>query len=209
MAHRRLDRWTAEGTPLALLAILFFIDLFLPWSPSCSYSTLPILPGASVAISHVCLTSQNGLGGSGYGTAVLALALFAWEALRVARIALPIDYAYRSLISAFLAGAVLLFTILDLIPRFGALVSYPGATPFMGSFAWVGLALALVIGAAGVAHWATWHRMAPGPPGDGPGLQGRASGSRTPASPGSCPNCGRALPGQASFCPGCGQPVQG
>lgn len=193
---------------MALLAILFFIDLFLPWSPSCTYSpfSLPILPGSSLAINHVCLSSQNGLGGSGYGTAVLALALFAWEALRVARIALPIDYAYRSLISAFLAGAVLLFTILDLIPRFGALVSLPGEAPFMGSFAWVGLALAVVIGAWGAAHWTVWHRAAPGPQSGPPGP---TPGSPASQRPGVCVTCGRPLPNRASFCPACGRAVQG
>ncbi|MHB8395072.1 MAG: hypothetical protein ACYDC5_11340 [Candidatus Dormibacteria bacterium] len=141
--HRRLESWAAEGTPLALLSVFFFIDLFLPWSPSCfiTVGPLPNIAGATSALipaERLCQVVQNGLGGSGFGAAALALAVFAWEALRVARISLPMGAAYRSLLSAFLAETLLVLTLLDLIPRFGGLISFPGTIPFGGAFAWSG-----------------------------------------------------------------------
>lgn len=216
--RRRLEGWAAEGTPLALLAIFFFIDLFLPWSPSCflTIGPLPNVAGPTAALipaERFCGVVQNGLGGSGFGAAALALAVFAWEALRVARISLPMGAAYRSLISAFLAETLLLLTLLDLIPRFGGLVSFPGTIPFGGAFAWAGLLLALLVGGAGVVHWRAWHRVAPDPSGAWrmPGATSGGAGAPPNATPsgGSCSSCGMiTLPG-ARFCPGCGGRLQG
>jgi len=216
--HRRLESWAAEGTPLALLSVFFFIDLFLPWSPSCfiTVGPLPNIAGATSALipaERLCQVVQNGLGGSGFGAAALALAVFAWEALRVARISLPMGAAYRSLLSAFLAETLLVLTLLDLIPRFGGLISFPGTIPFGGAFAWSGLCLAILVGAAGVVHWRLWHRAAPDPGGawrmPPPRTAGVGAAPEAAPIPGTCPSCGLATRPDARFCAGCGVRLAG
>ncbi len=210
-----LVRMVAGGTLLAGLAVTFFIDLFLPWGPSqICFGPAPLTPSPVPYSTHSIIVQpfgpcglQTGLGGAGSAAAILALALLLWEALRLARFSLMLSVAYRSLISMFLCGAVLVFTILDLIPRFGGLVSSPGEIPFGGAFAWVGLGLALLITAMGFGHWRIWQAEAPAgavPP--SPLAWGGGPGPGTPQPP-ACPACGRPLPAGAHFCSHCGQAV--
>lgn len=202
----------SEGVLLAGLAVVFFLDLFLPWGPS----PVCLAPGPLIRspfATHAAILQplgfcggvQTGLGGAGPAAALFALALLLWEALRLAHIGLMLSSAYRSLISALLSAALLMFTILDLIPHFGPLVSNPGDVPFAGAFAWVGLALALLIAAMGLVHWRIWQMGAP-PALDYP-LSGALTRPSAGASPDSqiCPSCGRVLLVGAHFCSHCGQ----
>ena len=200
-ADRRWQRLALDGAPLLLLAALFFVDLFLPWQGTCSSYSPPFFRGPALPLE--CGFAQNGLGGSGYAAAAMAVAVAAFEGLRVGRLALPISLAYRSLISTALAAGLLLFTILDLIPRFGSLVSEPSFQPFGGAFAWLALLLAVVIAAGGLVHWGIWRSWAPvgpEPPAPPPG----------PApDPRRCPGCGRRNAEGAAFCAYCGRPLTG
>ena len=202
-ADRRWQRWALDGAPLLLLAVLFFVDLFLPWQAGCFpfiYGQ-PALHGPGIPLE--CGFSQNGLGGSGYAAAAMAVAVALFEGLRVGRLALPISLAYRSLISTALAAGVLLFTILDLIPRFGPLVSAPSVQPFGGAFAWLALLLALMVAAGGLVHWGIWCSWAPvGPEPPVPPPQ-------PPPDPRRCPGCGRRNAEGAAFCAHCGRPLAG
>lgn len=206
----------SEGVLLAGLTAGFFIDLFLPWGPS----PVCLAPGPVIRspfTTHAAILQpfgfcggvQTGLGGAGLAAALFALALLLWEALRLARISLMLSSAYRSLISTFLSAALLMFTILDLIPHFGSLVSNPGDVPFGGAFAWVGLALALLIAGLGLVHWRIWQTGAP-PALDHPrsGASTRPSGVASPDSQ-ICPSCGRVLLAGAHFCSHCGQAAPG
>lgn len=206
----------SEGVLLAGLAVVFFIDLFLPWGPSSvcyGFAPGPVVPYASRAAIlepfRLCGGVQTGLGGAGLAAALLALALLLWEALRIARVNLMLSSAYRSLISTFLCAALLVFTILDLVPHFGALVSSPGAAPFGGAFAWLGLALAIVIAAVGLVHWRIWQREAPLKLAQSAaGASMSRSGTVGPDAQ-ICPSCGRVLLVGAHFCAHCGHAAPG
>lgn len=197
-SDRRWQRWALEGAPLSLLAIVYFIDLFLPWTNGCAANFVVPYAGHSA----VCLSSVNesGLGGSGYAAACLAIAVAVFEGLRVARLSLPISLAYRSLISVALTLGLLLFTVLDLIPRFGELVSQPSLMPFGGAFAWLALALALAIAGGGLVHWRIWQSWAP---------VGPAPPVAQSPDPHRCSSCGRRNAAGAAFCAYCGRPLGG
>lgn len=188
----RLERWAVAGSPLAILALLFFVDLFLPWT-SGFCGPEPFVPNHL----QVCAGTANGLAGSGIAAACFALAVVAFESLRVARLQLPFSMGYRSLISAGLTFAVLLFTVLDLIPEFGQLVSHPAAMPFLGAFAWLALALAVVMAFGGLVHWGIWQRSAPVAPAAPP----PPAHEELPR----CPGCGRRTAPGAVFCAHCGR----
>lgn len=200
--RRRFEAWALAGPPLAILAVLLFVDLFLPWTGSnlvapCGPASFP---GAAASHIYAPLCSSgtaNGLGGSGIAAACFAMAIVAFESLRLARVQLPFSMGYRSLISAGLTFALLLFTVLDLIPAFGQLVSHPTAMPFLGAFAWLALALAVVIALFGVVHWGIWLRSAPAAPAPPPPPQRE--------EPPRCPGCGRRTAPGAVFCAHCGR----
>ena len=200
-ADRRWQRWALDGAPLLVLAALFFVDLFVPWmSGTALYACPAVRPLPSF---FNCGLSQNGLGGSGDAAAAMAVAVAVFEGLRVGRLALPISLAYRSLVSAALAGGVLLFTVLDLIPRFGPLISQPSFQPFGGAFAWLALLLAAVIAAGGLVHWGIWRSWAP------VGPEPPAPSPAPPPDPRRCPGCGRRNAEGATFCAYCGRPLTG
>ena len=197
---RSWQRWALDGLPLLLLAVAFFVDLFLPWTASCG--PFPPVPFAGPPVLG-CSQAQNGLGGSGYAAAAMAMAVVVFEGLRVARLALPVSLAYRSLISTALAWGVLLFAVLDLIPQFGALVARPSSMPFGGAFAWLALLLAGAIAAGGLVHfgiWRSWAPVGPEPP---------APPASPPPDPRRCPGCGRRNAEGAAFCAYCGRPLRG
>ena len=201
-ADRRWQRLALDGAPLVLLAALFFVDLFLPWTGGCAaYNGPPVQP--YLPSFTICGQLQNGLGGSGYAAAAMAVAVAAFEGLRVGRLALPISLAYRSLVSTALTGGLLLFTILDLIPRFGPLVSDPSFQPFGGAFAWLALLLAVAIAAGGVVHWGIWLSWAP------VGPEPPAPPPAPPPDPRRCPGCGRRNAEGSAFCAYCGRPLSG
>jgi CDP-diglyceride synthetase len=109
--------------------IVYLIDLFLPWNRVC----------VGAAGVNFC-AGANGLHGLGILNLLLVIALIAWEAMAIAGVDVS---APRALISAGLAGALLVFTILKIIVDLEAIYL----------FAWVGLLLALAIGYGGWMRW--------------------------------------------------------
>jgi hypothetical protein len=120
--------WSKMSTASRILIVagaLYIIDLFLPWQ------------SVDVGLGSV---TANGVHGIGVLNLLLAIALVAWEVMAVAGVEIN---APKSLISAALAGGIVLFTILKIIVDSEA----------MAIFAWIGLILALVIGYGGWMRW--------------------------------------------------------
>jgi hypothetical protein len=140
--------WSKMSTASRILIIagaLYIIDLFLPWQ--------------SVDIGLESVTA-NGVQGIGVLNLLLAIALVAWEGMAVAGVEIN---APKSLISAALAGGIVLFTILKIIVDSEA----------MAIFAWIGLILALVIGYGGWMRWQE-HQASGG------GMGGSSTGGTAP-----------------------------
>jgi hypothetical protein len=108
-------------------AVLFFIDLFLPWQ---KYSG----PGADLIEAAGGDTSRSAFHGfGGWLLGLLTLILIAWIVARLAAVEIPIP------VSAAMTAAVFAFLILA-IAVIKALVD-----DYSGWAAWVGIALAIVI----------------------------------------------------------------
>ena len=116
---------------LLIAGVLYIVDLFLPWQRVCVDLGLD-LPGTCA--------SASGASGIGVLNLLLAIALVAWEGMAVGGVEIN---APKALISAALAGAIVVFTILKIIVDSDALYL----------FAWVGIILALVIGYGGWMRW--------------------------------------------------------
>jgi hypothetical protein len=218
--RRTLAAWAADGTVLALASLLFIVDLFLPWSQTCGSQVLfhPFLPGNrgfSPAIAHAtvafCAGSSNGFRAAGVVAAVLAGLLFLWEAARVARIAVPIGFGHRSLISAALAFGVVLFTAVDVVARLSWEHPVVGGLIYGGLFIWIAVALAVLIGLVGLVHWRLWEDDAPPrafparPTLPGETVTIPPTSPPPPSASGICPACGAVNPPDAKFCSNCGQ----
>lgn len=122
------DLSTATKVLLAA-GVLMFIDLFLSWQKQC----------VDTPIGDVC-GSQSGWHGWGTLVGLLLVALIAWEAITLAGIASNLNVPVAaSIVSAALAAAILLFTILKFLVDNEAR-SWPS---------WVGLLLAIVIAVGG------------------------------------------------------------
>ena len=104
---------------------LYIVDVVLPWRQRC--------------IAGEC-GSISGWEGIGVLNLLLAITLVVWEALWLAGAEI---IAPRALVSAGLAAAIVLFTILKIV------VDWNGVY----IFAWIGLLLALVIGCGGWMRW--------------------------------------------------------
>ncbi len=127
--------------------ILYVIDTFLPWNRVCV--DLGALGG------NIC-ASAGGTHGIGILNLLLAAAIVVWEGLSLAGVDVP---APKGMVSAGLAGALLVFTILKIIVDSEALAL----------FAFVGIALALVIAYGGWMRWQQGTVAAPPPAGGGGG----------------------------------------
>jgi hypothetical protein len=112
---------------LLIAGVLYIIDLFLPWQ---SVDLGPLVGDAT----------SSGASGIGVLNLLLAIALVAWEGMAVGGVEIN---APKALISAALAGAIVVFTILKIIVD----------NEFLAIFAWIGLILALVIGYGGWMRW--------------------------------------------------------
>ena len=145
--------WSKMSTASRILIVagaLYIIDLLLPWQ------TFDL--GGSVSGAH----------GIGVLNLLLAIGLVAWEVMAVAGVEIN---APRSLISAALAGGIVLFTVLKIIVDSEA----------MAIFAWIGLILALVIGYGGWMRWQEYQAS-------GGGMGGSSTGGTAPpAMPGGPP----------------------
>jgi hypothetical protein len=192
---------------LATAALLFFIDLFLPWSQSCSgINVVTPVPGPLDrfhfhSYGTLCMAQSGGWGGAGTVAGVLAGLLFLWEAARVARLGLGLGLGYRSLISAAFAFGVLIFTIIDVVARLTWGAQIGGSFVYGGVFIWIALGLAVVIGLGGLVHWRIWDVNGPVTVA-APAPSAPVEVPPTPA--GVCPNCGHVNSDDARFCSACG-----
>ncbi|HVB14815.1 MAG TPA: zinc ribbon domain-containing protein [Candidatus Dormibacteraeota bacterium] len=220
IAHRG-TRWAAQGTVLAVAALLYFVDLFLPWAQSCLTSTVspfrpypgPFSPTSSHATIHAttmsCSALTDGWGGAGTVAGVLVALLVLWEAARVARLGVGIGIGYRSLISSVLVFGVVLFTIINVAARLTWMHSTSESFVYGGTFLWIAVALAVVIALGGMAHWRLWLEHVPAPGGPGGAPPAVATGFTAPEpppppAPRVCSNCGRVNAPDAQFCSACG-----
>jgi hypothetical protein len=105
------------GRILLVAGVLYIVDVVLPWQRSIS-----------------------GWEGIGVLNLLLAITLVMWEALWLAGTEIN---APRALVSAGLAAAIVLFTILKIVVDWNGIYL----------FAWIGLLLALVIGYGGWMRW--------------------------------------------------------
>ena len=130
---------------LLVAGTLYIVDVVLPWRQRC-------IAGECVSIS--------GWEGIGVLNLLLAIALVAWEGMSLANVEIN---APRALVSAGLAGAIVLFTILKILVDSEAIYL----------FAWIGLILALVIGYGGWMRWQE-HQASGG------GMGGSSTGGTAP-----------------------------
>jgi hypothetical protein len=86
-----------------------------------------------------------------------------WEATRVARLELGLSLGYRSLLSAALCLGVVVFTVIEVVALLTWDAPQGGALLYGGLFLWIALALALLIGLGGLAHWRIWNANGPAP----------------------------------------------
>jgi hypothetical protein len=128
-----MSLWRGLSTGRQVLlagGLLLFIDLFLHWQQACG-------PGV---LSNICV-SRTGWHGIGILVGLLTLAMIAWEAIGAFGVDLG-DAARNlptALISAGLAAAVTLFTIIEFLTH-NEIRHWP---------AWIGLILAIVIAIGG------------------------------------------------------------
>jgi hypothetical protein len=130
--------------------LLLFIDTFLPWNRACADAG---------PFGSFC-ASVGGTHGLGILIMLLAIALVIWEALAVFGVDIP---APKTMVSAGLAGGIVVFTLLKILVDSEALYL----------FAWVGIILALGIAYGG------WMRFQEGSVGGG----SSAGGSSAPPPP--------------------------
>jgi hypothetical protein len=124
-------RGLSTGRQVLLVGgLLLFIDLFLDWQQRCG----------STVIGSICV-SRTGWHGIGVLVGLLTIAMILWEA--IGAFAVDLGDAVRSLptalISAALAAAVTLFTIIEFLTH-NEIRHWP---------AWIGLILAIVIAIGG------------------------------------------------------------
>jgi hypothetical protein len=148
-----MSKMSTASRILILAGVLYIIDLFLAWQ---SVDTL---------VGDVTVRGTEGIG---VLNLLLAIALVAWEVMAVTGVEIN---APKSLISAALAGGILLFTILKIIVD----------NESIAIFAWIGLALALVIAYGG---WMRWQEHQAGGGGMGSSSTG---GTAPPPMPGGPP----------------------
>jgi hypothetical protein len=149
-----MSKMSTASRILIIAGVLYIIDLFLAWQ--------------SVDLGPLGDVTVRGTEGIGVLNLLLAIALVAWEVMAVAGVEIN---APKSLISAGLAGGIVLFTILKIIVDSDAIAI----------FAWIGLILALVIGYGGWMRWQEYQAS-------GGGMGGSSTGGTAPpAMPGGPP----------------------
>ena len=113
---------------LLVASLLYLIDLFLPWQRQ------------EGAFRDFTVSGWEGLG---ILNGILAIAILAWEIVRLANVQVNLPPRTAGMIEAALAGALLLFTVIKIIVD----------NEFLYIFAWIGLVLALVIAYGGYMRW--------------------------------------------------------
>lgn len=142
-----LSKLSTASKILLGAGILYLIDLFLNWNQVC--------------ISGFC-AGVNGLHGLGILNLLLVLGVLAWEGMAIAGVDIK---APRALVSAGLAGGLLVFTILKILVDL----------EFIAIFAWIGVILAVAIGYGG---WMRWQEHQAGA-----GSTGGSAGGAVPPPP--------------------------
>jgi hypothetical protein len=122
-----LSKLSTASKILLGAGILYLIDLFLNWNEVC------------VDVLNVC-AGASGIHGLGVLNLLLVLGLLVWEGMAIAGVDIK---APRALVSAGIAGALVVFTILKILIDMEAIAI----------FAWIGLILALAIGYGGWMRW--------------------------------------------------------
>jgi hypothetical protein len=125
-----MDRFNAlgRGTQLMLVgAVLLFIDLFFTWQDS------------EEVLNTDVPVSLNGWEGIGVLLGILTIVLLAWIIVRLASVNIPLPVS-NAMTAALLATLVLIFGIIKFL-------TVIGNDPTI--WAWVGLALAIVVGVGG------------------------------------------------------------
>jgi hypothetical protein len=141
------DLSTATKVLLAA-GVLMFIDLFLSWQKAC----------VDTPIGDVCGT-QSGWHGWGVLIGLLLIALIIWEGITLAGISQNLNVPVAaSMVSAALAAAILLFTIVKFLVD-NEERSWP---------AWIGLLLAIAIAVGGWLKWKETPDMAAAAPAAAP-----------------------------------------
>jgi hypothetical protein len=106
--------------------IVYLIDLFLNWQEVC--------------FGQFGCGGLSGMHGIGFLNLILVLALIAWEVMGL----LGVDIkAPRALVSAALAGGIVVFTVIKILVDMEEIAIW----------AWIGLVLAAVIGYGGWMRW--------------------------------------------------------
>jgi hypothetical protein len=127
-----LARLSTASKLLLGAGLLLFIDLFLSWQKIC----------VSFANVSSC-GSRSGWHGWGTLAGILLVLLLAWELIQITEVAIPNVNVPVAIVSAALAAGVLLFTIIKFLADNEAR-HWP---------AWLGLLLALIIGAGAFLRW--------------------------------------------------------
>jgi hypothetical protein len=127
-----MSKVSTAGKILMIAGVLYLIDLFLPWQRVCIDLGIEGVPGAC--------GSASGASGIGIINLLLAIGLLVWEGLALSTVEIN---APRALVSAGLAAAIVVFTILKILIDNQSIYI----------FAWIGLILALVIGYGGWMRW--------------------------------------------------------
>ena len=150
-----MSKMSTAGKILVIASGLYVIDTFLQWNRVC------IDLGIDIAGVNNC-AGVAGTHGLGSINLILALALVAWEVMWVMDV--KIGTTPRALVSAGLAGALVILTILKIVID----------NEFLYIFAWIGLILAIVIGYGGFLRWKEYQAEGTGsggamppPPSDG------------------------------------------
>jgi hypothetical protein len=120
-----LSKLSTASKILLGAGILYLIDLFLNWQEAC--------------IAGFC-AGLSGIHGIGVINLLLVIGLLAWEGMALANVDIK---APRALVSAGLAGGIVVFTILKILIDMEEIAI----------FAWIGLILALAIGYGGWMRW--------------------------------------------------------
>jgi hypothetical protein len=148
-----LSKMSTASKILLGAGILYLIVLFLPWQSV----------DLGLGLGSV---SASGMEGIGIINLLLAIALIAWEGMAIAGVDIK---APRALVSAGLAGGIVLFTLLKIIVD----------SEFIAIFAWIGAVLAAAIGYGG---WMRWQEHQAG--GGGMGMGGGGTPPPPPSDTG-------------------------
>lgn len=137
-----INRLSTADKILLGAGILYLINLFLAWNRTCQFGQ--------------CVTA-SGWSGLGILNGLLVIALLVWVVISMAGMNINLGTMNKDIVSAGLAFALLLFTIIRVLVK----ASIIGFSLGIYIFSWVGLVLALIIAYGGYMKWQTSKMLAP------------------------------------------------